>query len=113
MAASYTIRESLRDKIAYIDIAGDIDFAAKAALENQIAVQITSHHVTSVIVDITAVSFIDSAGIGALVACRRSADDTGKTLCVIGAQGRVADILNLTGVRQWLAGETDPTPTNR
>jgi anti-anti-sigma factor len=108
MAASYTIRESIRDRIAYVDVAGDLDFGAKLALESQVADQLTSGGITSVVVDIAEVSFIDSAGIGALVVCRRHAEDAGKTLVVLGAHDRVADMMNLTGVLQWLAGETGP-----
>jgi anti-sigma B factor antagonist len=108
MAASYTIRETISDGIAYVDIAGDLDFGAKSALESQVADQLTSGDITSIVVDIAGVSFIDSAGIGALVTCRRHAEDAGTTLLVVGANGRVADMMDLTGVRQWLAGETGP-----
>jgi anti-sigma B factor antagonist len=106
--ASYTISESLRDGITCLDIAGDLDLAAKAALESQVADQLTAEVVTDFVIDISAVSFIDSAGIGALVVCRHLADDSGKSIRIVGAQGRIADILDLTGVRGWLAGN-NPT----
>jgi anti-anti-sigma factor len=82
-----------------------------ARLEYQVGAQVASAPITDVIVDIGAVSFIDSAGIGALVACRRRADDVNKNLTVLGAQGRVADVLKLTGVLSWLSSETHHTPT--
>ena len=111
MTASYTIHESVRDGIAHLVVVGDIDLAAKAALEEQIARHIAMDNITALHVDIAAVAFIDSTGIGALVVCRHAADDAGKPLTISGAHGRVADMMELTGVRWWLAGEPGPRPT--
>ncbi len=111
MAASYTIQDSVRDDVAHIDVVGDLDLSAKAALEDHVTRHVSTGAVTGVVIDLSAVTFIDSTGIGALVVCRHTAADAGKTLTVSGAQGRVAAMMDLTGVRAWLAGEPEPGST--
>jgi anti-sigma B factor antagonist len=56
-------------------------------------------------VDLAAVSFIDAAGLGALVMMSNAAADAGTTLRVRGAPARIAKLLELTGLSEVLAAE--------
>ena len=54
------------------------------------------------IVDLSPVAFIDSTGIGALLAARRRAQNLGGDLVLVGASSRVRRVLRLTQVERVL-----------
>ena len=63
-----------------------------------------------VVVDLARVTFLDCAGIGALVAGRNSAVRQGRGYTVANPQRQVIRILGLTGVLTVLNGRTQPAP---
>jgi anti-anti-sigma factor len=50
------------------------------------------------VVELSGVTFIDSAGINALLKGRRAADERGRVFRVTGATGIVRELLDMTGV---------------
>jgi anti-sigma B factor antagonist len=54
----------------------------------------------SLIIDLTAVPFVDSAGIGALVAAYVSSQNSGRSLALVGANERVRNSLRVAWVEQ-------------
>ncbi len=50
-------------------------------------------------IDMSAVSFIDSSGLGALVAIRRLADAAGHATVLVGLSPSIERLLELTGLR--------------
>jgi anti-sigma B factor antagonist len=88
-----------------VAVDGDIDLSTADELEHAIAAP-GAGPTTDVIVDLSAVRFIDSAGINALLKGRRQADAHGRSFRVSGAAGLVRELLEITGV---LAHLTDPT----
>lgn len=50
-------------------------------------------------VDMSAVSFIDSSGLGALVSIRRLAESAGHATVLVGLSPSIARLLELTGLR--------------
>jgi anti-sigma B factor antagonist len=103
--ASFAISDSKSGGIATIELVGEIDIAAKPALCEFVEKQLGDDSVTGVVVEVSRVTFLDSTGIGALIRCRREAETAGKTLRVHGVRGRVAAVLDLTGVTRLLTGE--------
>lgn len=84
-------------------VGGEIDISTV----DQLAAEIDAaarHGAGSMIVDLSDVTFIDSAGISALLKGRRDADGHGQIYQVTGATGMVRQILDLTGVWQHLSG---------
>jgi anti-sigma B factor antagonist len=88
---------------ATLNVSGDIDISTAEALEQAIAATI-DHGAGHVIVDLSGVRFMDSAGINALLKGRRWADDHGQQFRVTGATGIVRQVLDLTGVAVHLSG---------
>lgn len=85
---------------------GEIDLSTVEQLEREIAS--TAHaDATAVVVDLSGVTFIDSAGIGALLKGRRLADERGQAYRVVGAEGLVRQVLEMTGVWSHLSGHAD------
>lgn len=55
----------------------------------------------SLILDFTAVPYVDSAGIGALVGAYVSRQHSGRTLALVGVSERIHHALNVTHVEQF------------
>lgn len=89
-----------------ITAVGVVDPSTAPALQHAIAVALAEvPTATTIMVDMSGVSLLDSAGISALLRGRRFADAAGRTFRVVGAVGLVREVLQLTGVWQHLTGE--------
>jgi anti-sigma B factor antagonist len=84
---------------------GVIDLATVDQLEAAIAGAFADNTSTAVVVDLSEVQLLDSAGISALLKGRRQADDCERGYRVVGATGIVAEVLRITGVWDHLAGD--------
>jgi anti-sigma B factor antagonist len=94
--------------VARVAMEGELDLAAVPLLYDRIGMYLASDAVTEVLVDLSAATFLDSSGIGALIGCLRQADRCGKTFHVANAHGRVREVLDLTNVTTLLT--IGPTP---
>jgi anti-sigma B factor antagonist len=106
----FILRESQSDGVAQLHLGGELDLAAKSAINDVVSRRLADAAITRLVIDLAGVTFIDSSGIGTLIGCRNLADHAGKTLQAIGAQGRVARVLDLTGVRDLLRGDARTPP---
>jgi anti-sigma B factor antagonist len=99
--------------IARVTMEGELDLAAVPIVHDRIGLYLASGAVAQVLVDLSAVTFLDSSGIGALIGCLREASGRGKTFRVANANGRVREVLDLTNVTTLLmAGPTSPSGQN-
>jgi anti-anti-sigma factor len=101
-----SISTQRRDRTVTVGVAGEVDLTAGAAVEAAIMSAFADQDVDSVVVDLTAVTFLDSSGISVLVKARRVADERAFNYRVIGADGIVRKVLDLTGVWPLLSGES-------
>jgi anti-sigma B factor antagonist len=83
-------------------IVGDIDLDSGARVEAEISAAATTPGVQTIIVDLSRVAFLDSAGIATLVHGRRRADKLQLGFQLVGATGMVRRVLDLTGVWDFL-----------
>lgn len=91
-----------------VSVAGEIDLASSGWLAREIesAVAMAADQPdTTVVVDLSKVSFLDSSGINALITGSRLAGGAGR-FRVDGAAGLVREVLEFTGVWGHLSGET-------
>ncbi|MET7425007.1 STAS domain-containing protein [Dactylosporangium sp. NPDC005555] len=86
-----------------VSIAGDVDMATVTDLERAVAAALDSG-AEVVVVDLAAVTFIDSAGINALLKGRRLADERARRFRIANPAGVVHDVLDMTGVLAHLTG---------
>ncbi|HEY2791011.1 MAG TPA: STAS domain-containing protein [Micromonosporaceae bacterium] len=93
------------DGARMLRLSGELDLAARDRLSEMAAAAIESSG--AVTIDLADLSFIDSTGIGALVRARHLAEQKRIPYAVVGATGRVADVLALTGVADYLAASTN------
>ena len=77
---------------------GEIDVSTVARLEAALEAAIETGGSGVVVVDLTEVTFIDSSGLGALVAGLKQAQQRGGTLVVRGIQGAPRKVFEITGL---------------
>jgi anti-sigma B factor antagonist len=92
---------------AILAASGDVDLASAPRLDAAIEAAVHTADVQAVVVDLTGVTFLDSSGISVLLRGRRLADEHSLRYRVVGAQGLVLTVLELTGVWAHLAGAPD------
>ena len=80
---------------------GSFDQNARQDFKWRIDVAVTEGH-RFVILNMTEVSFIDSAALGWLVLSQRRFQRIGGKLCIVALQGFVRDILDLTEISEWI-----------
>jgi anti-sigma B factor antagonist len=81
---------------AIVTAAGEIDIATVARLRERLFELADSGQ--SIIVDLSQVSFVDSAGLGALVGAAKRAAAHGVTLHAVGARPQIRQLFRVTGL---------------
>jgi anti-sigma B factor antagonist len=85
-----------------VSAVGDLDLVGADTFEQELATVIGTG-AGDVVVDLSEVAFVDSAGINALLKGRRMAEEHGGTFRVARASGLVREVLEMTGVWSHLS----------
>ncbi len=91
------------DGTATVVVSGEVDLSSAPIVENAIYDAVAADGVDAVVVDLSAVRFLDSSGIALLLKGRRQADENGVSYQVTGAHGTVRRVLELSGVWEHLS----------
>jgi len=89
---------------ATIALSGEIEMSVSGEVLRLITAELRRPGITTVRVDLSAVSFLGSAGMQSLVEARKLAADRGQRLVVIGANGLPLHVLDVTGLLAFLDG---------
>ena len=92
-----------------IRVAGELDLAAAGSLRTRVEEALVTRP-RSLRVSLADVTFLDCAGLGELLACRRRARRSGVRLTVTSASRPVLRLLQLTDTTQLLVGAADQPP---
>jgi anti-anti-sigma factor len=84
--------------VVLLTVAGDVDLADAADLYSATRTALRDHGVRELVLDFVGVTFLDCAGVSALVATADTAQAQGAIAVVVNCQPRVYRVLNLTGV---------------
>jgi anti-anti-sigma factor len=88
----------VQDTTAEVEVAGDLDMAAAFKFETRLDALLATKDVRAVALDLSSVGFMDSAGLGALLAVRDRAQDLGKRLTLAQVSDAVRRTLEVTGL---------------
>jgi anti-sigma B factor antagonist len=91
-----------------VAISGEVDVCTEALLQ-QALLQIIRKRGARLMLDVSGVSFMDCAGLRALLATRRRAELRGGFLRLIAVSAAVRRIIELTGAQEALAMERSTT----
>lgn len=93
-------KKVLQDGILVLQLSGDMHMGTDCQRLTQAADQLLQEPGQRVILDLTPLELIDSAGVGAIVACFSQVKKSGGTLRVAGAKGMVETVLKLTQIHR-------------
>ena len=91
-----------------VAISGEVDVCTEAPLQ-QALLRIIRERSARLMLDLSGVSFMDCAGLRALLATRRRAELRGGCMRLIAASAAVRRIIELTGAQEALAVERSTT----
>jgi anti-sigma B factor antagonist len=83
-------------EVPVVSVFGEVDVYAAPALREGLTELLQDG--SSVVVDLTEVGFLDSTGLGALVAARTSAADQGASLPLVCTHQRILKLFTITGL---------------
>jgi len=92
-----TVDVSTSDSVARVTVAGEIDSTTAPVLRASLDT-VLDGDVTSFVVDLVQVTFLDSAGLCVLAAAHRRATGSGKRMQVVAASRAVIRPLQITGL---------------
>jgi anti-anti-sigma factor len=99
---SRRVNESLE-----LAIAGDLDMAATFKLEPELDRLLDAPDLRRLECNLAGVRFVDSSGLGLLLALRERAQDRGIAMTIVSVSARVQRILDVSGIGTVL---TEPEP---
>ena len=104
------------DGALVVDVRGVLDAATVDALRDALLGTLTAQRPARMVVDLTFVTFMDSLGIGALVAGHNAAREIGATFVLRNPSEFVHRQLRVTGLAEMFglsAADSAPEPTTR
>lgn len=81
-----------------VRVQGDLDVATAGPFVDDAVASLGAPPLREVVVDLSAATFVDSTGLGALIRLQREARRRGARFRVVGADDRVRKILRITGL---------------
>lgn len=84
------------DEVPVVGVSGEVDVYAAPTLREGLTELLQDGR--SVVVDLTEVGFLDSTGLGALVAARTSAAERGASLPLVCTHQRILKLFTITGL---------------
>jgi anti-sigma B factor antagonist/stage II sporulation protein AA (anti-sigma F factor antagonist) len=85
-----------------VQVTGELDLVAEPTLVEAVSDCLSRHQVSRVLIDVTAVTFIDSSGLRALLRCRDIASRGQAAPAIhLGRNDCVQKLLEIAGVKDW------------
>lgn len=82
---------------AVLEVQGEVDLYTSSQLRDAI-LRLTEEGENRIVIDLTNVSFMDSSGLGILVAALKRARERGGEVALVFGEGSVQKILGITGL---------------
>src|SRR5260370_32955684 len=85
-----------REKVTIFDLSGDIDFANSRQLRQSVLREIQENRTPQVVVNLSAVRYIDSSVVASLVEALKASRNLGVRCILFGLRTRAQDVLQLS-----------------
>lgn len=105
----YRIAVSHSADTSTVILTGELDLACRTELENTLIDGVADAHHRSLILDMAAVSFLDSTAISALVAAYHHARQAGARITIVRPSRQVAKVLQMTGLLDLFTDDDVPS----
>jgi anti-sigma B factor antagonist len=102
----FSVTSAERDSRTVVTVVGDLDVHTAPTLQQHLG-PLTAVQGASLVIDLSAVSFIDSTGLGILVGALKHVREVGGRLDVVVTSPRVIKVFTLTGLDAVIALHPD------
>jgi anti-sigma B factor antagonist len=95
--ASFEVSRSLLDRsTALVTVVGEIDFETAPRFDQSLSEAVEDESTHGIVVDLSAVSFLDSSALNALIRCFERQKRRMEGLCLVARDSRVTTLLEVT-----------------
>ena len=108
----FSIRAVTNGSQCDLMLSGEIDLQVAQDLTRVARSHLADPGVQRLLVDLGGVSFLDSTGLGALVAIRNAANKQGKEMALGNVSDRISQLLGITGLGEVFSIDSDDAPTD-
>lgn len=105
--ANLSLETSVAERAVVIALRGELDLAGAAALEQELA-RLETEPAATVLLDLSAVAFMDSSGLRVIAVASRRAQDLGRRLALVPGPEQVMRVFEITRMRERLDFVDDP-----
>jgi anti-sigma B factor antagonist len=84
------------DNATVVDVAGDIDLASSPEVRKALLHEVRDNRRARVVLNLTAVRYIDSSGVASLVEGLKASRDIGSRFILVGLTGPAREVLQLS-----------------
>lgn len=84
------------DSATIVDVSGDIDLASSPELRKTLLQEVRDNRKPRVVMNLSAVRYIDSSGVASLVEGLKASRDIGSRLILVGLSGPAREVLQLS-----------------
>lgn len=100
--ALFTLSTERHGTVEVVRLAGELDIHSTAQVRAVVDGLVVDEHRVHLVVDLTALTFIDSSGLGALVRVQRQCRNLRGSLVVVCPEGAALRLMTLTGMTHVL-----------
>ena len=93
----FDLSEDGADRYRVVNVTGEVDVATAPKLRESLDAAI-GRGTPLLVVDLSAVTFIDSTGLGVLIGASRQVDDAGASLRLVVSEPRIIKLFEITGL---------------
>ena len=93
---------SKRQNISVAHLSGELDHHSCKYIKGKLEIEIKKPGVKGLILDMSGVTFMDSSGMGLVVARQRLARQRGISVALAAPGGEVAKVISLTGLDRYI-----------
>ncbi len=80
-----------------VSLNGEFDIESSQTLKEEVRKNLTSEN-SNIVIDLTKVSYVDSSGLGTLIALQKDARFNGGSLSIVGASEQVKRVMKMTNL---------------
>lgn len=98
-----TLSHRLHDRVLLVIVAGELDLETAPHLRSAVDSEFERSQATCLLLDLSAVGFLDSSGLGAILGRYRTVSAAGGRMGIAGARDPVRRALRLSGIAQIIS----------
>ena len=99
MGEGFEVVTDKSDEYVVVAVVGELDVATAPQLRTQLR-KIVGEECSTVVVDLTAVTFVDSTALGVLIEARKQCDANAGTMRIAISEPRILRVFEITGLTE-------------